>query len=66
MDSWLLSSVYIDGEQRKKGYARELLKTILPNYNEVVFLTVLYDGLIGFYEKFGFRHIGDNCMKKPL
>lgn len=69
-DSLLLSDVYIKPEYRGRGYAKELISEVIAQRidaaDELVFLMLQHESLAMFYEKFGFREIGDSCMVRPI
>lgn len=58
-NSLLLSDVYIKPEYRGNGYGLkmvdEAIKKRTENEKELVFITLLHDGLSRFYEKIGFQ-----------
>ena len=63
VDSLLLSDVFVDAEYRGRGYAEflvdEAVRQATEEANELVFLTVLDDGLARLYEKCGFEVINE-------
>ena len=53
-------------EERKKGYMTELLNSILKENEYQIFLRPANEGLIGYYEKFGFtKTLGVKKEKNP-
>lgn len=66
-DDELLSDVYVKKEYRHQGIATDMLEDILYFHNDVdVYLTLLHDDLIPFYENLGFKRVPgtDNVMLK--
>lgn len=66
-DPRILSNVYVIPEYRNNGIAQHLIKALLENTTNTVFLYFMEDSLISFYEKLNFArlpktHLGDNVM----
>lgn len=62
-DSLLLSDVFILPEYRHQGYGKRMIKEAifhrweLDHVQNTVFLTVMYDDLVSFYQTIGFQVI---------
>ncbi|WP_368191439.1 GNAT family N-acetyltransferase [Blautia sp. 1033sp1_1033st1_G9_1033SCRN_220408] len=62
-DSLLLSNVFILPEYRHQGYGKKMIKEAichrweLDHVQNTVFLTIMYDDLVSFYQKIGFQVI---------
>lgn len=63
-DSLLLGDVYVNPLCRHHGYATRMIEEVIKQKsgNELVFLTLMHDGLIEFYKKFGFVLIAEGVM----
>lgn len=61
-DARVLSNVYIKTKYRNKGFAYYMIHTALLNIKDTVFLTLIFDDLVSFYEKLNFEIVEDNVM----
>jgi len=64
--SLLLNDVFVKRNYRHQGYASKMIdkviKTRTLEEKELVFVALLHDGLIDFYEKLGFKVVGKGVM----
>ncbi len=64
-DSLLISDVYIKPKFRDRGYGTYLLTEVIHNrwkldgYKNTVYLVVMYDKLVYFYGKIGFKSLNE-------